>query len=118
MQLFLHKVECTDKQCSSRSGIVPGSWQFKMKLQLIIKSSKAYYVLSDAAMSLQKYGRALRYIKLALQCYDAYSCLCTSQVPDVMLLLCQYLTLCGDIQLMLAQNASNRAAYFEEYNYQ
>lgn len=38
-----------------------------MKLQLILKSSKAYYVLSDAAMSLQKYGRALRYIKLALQ---------------------------------------------------
>ncbi|XP_018414404.1 PREDICTED: erythroid differentiation-related factor 1 [Nanorana parkeri] len=118
MQLFLHKMECTDKQCSSRSGIVPGSWQFKMKLQLIIKASKAYYVLSDAAMSLQKYGRALRYIKLALQCYDAYSCLCTSQVSDVTLLLCQYLALCGDIQLMLAQNASNRAAYFEEYNYQ
>nr|DBA14983.1 TPA: hypothetical protein GDO54_004252 [Pyxicephalus adspersus] len=118
MQLFLHKMECVDKQCSSRSGIVPGSWQFKMKLQLIIKASKAYYVLSDASMSLQKYGRALRYVKLALQCYDAYSCLCTGQVPDVTVLLCQYLTLCGDIQLMLAQNSSNRAAYFEEYNYQ
>lgn len=47
--------------------MIPGSWQHKMKLQLILKSSKAYYVLSDAAMSLQKYGRALRYIKLALQ---------------------------------------------------
>ncbi|XP_075114576.1 erythroid differentiation-related factor 1 isoform X3 [Leptodactylus fuscus] len=118
MALFLQKMESSDNQCSSRSGIVPGSWQFKMKLQLIIKASKAYYVLSDAAMSLQKYGRALRYVKLALQCYDAYSCLCTNQVPEVMLLLCQYLTLCGDIQLMLAQNAGNRAAYFEEYNYQ
>ncbi|XP_069836119.1 erythroid differentiation-related factor 1 isoform X2 [Dendropsophus ebraccatus] len=118
MALFLQKMECADNQCSSRSGIVPGSWQFKMKLQLIIKASKAYYVLSDAAMSLQKYGRALRYIKLALQCYDAYSCLCTNQVPEVMLLLCQYLSLCGDIQLMLAQNAGNRGAYFEEYNYQ
>jgi hypothetical protein len=53
--------------CSSQSGMIPGSWQHKMKLQLILKSSKAYYVLSDAAMSLQKYGRALRYIKLALQ---------------------------------------------------
>lgn len=53
--------------CSSQSGMTPGSWQHKMKLQLILKSSKAYYVLSDAAMSLQKYGRALRYIKLALQ---------------------------------------------------
>ena len=52
---------------SSQSGMIPGSWQHKMKLQLILKSSKAYYVLSDAAMSLQKYGRALRYIKLALQ---------------------------------------------------
>ena len=30
----------------------------------------------------------------------------------------QCLSLCGDIQLMLAQNASNRAAYLEEYNYQ
>ncbi|KAG9469815.1 hypothetical protein GDO78_019604 [Eleutherodactylus coqui] len=118
MALFLQKMESSDKQCSSRSGIAPGSWQFKMKLQLIIKASKAYFVLSDAAMSLQKYGRALRYVKLALQCYDAYSCLCTNQVPDVTLLLCQYLTLCGDIQLMLAQNAGNRAAYFEEYNYQ
>ncbi|XP_071987510.1 erythroid differentiation-related factor 1 isoform X3 [Engystomops pustulosus] len=118
MELFLQKMESSDNQCSSRSGIIPGSWQFKMKLQLIIKASKAYYVLSDAAMSLQKYGRALRYIKLALQCYDAYSCLCTNQIPEVMLLMCQYLTLCGDIQLMLAQNAANRAAYFEEYNYQ
>lgn len=54
---------------SSQSGMIPGSWQYKMKLQLILKSSKAYYVLSDAAMSLQKYGRALRYIKLALQCH-------------------------------------------------
>uniref|UniRef100_A0A6I8T0P3 Erythroid differentiation regulatory factor 1 n=1 Tax=Xenopus tropicalis TaxID=8364 RepID=A0A6I8T0P3_XENTR len=49
---------------------------------------------------------------------NAYSCLCTGIVPDVMLLLCQYLTLCGDVQLMLAQNASNRAAYYEEYSYQ
>ncbi|XP_068113618.1 erythroid differentiation-related factor 1 isoform X2 [Hyperolius riggenbachi] len=118
MQLFLHKMECADKPNPSRSGIVPGSWQFKMKIQLIIKASKAYYVLSDASLGLQKYGRALRYIRLALQCYDTYSALCTGHVPDVMLLLCQYLTLCGDIQLMLAQNASNRAAYFEEYNYQ
>lgn len=53
--------------CSGQSGMTPGSWQHKMKLQLILKSSKAYYILSDAAMSLQKYGRALRYIKLALQ---------------------------------------------------
>ncbi|KAM4636444.1 erythroid differentiation-related factor 1 [Discoglossus pictus] len=118
MALFLHKLGSSENKCSSRSGIVPGAWQFKMKLQLILKASKAYYVLSDAAMSLQKYGRALRYIKLALQCHDAYNCLCTSIIPDVMVLLCQYLTLCGDIQLMLAQNASNRAAYFEEYNYQ
>ncbi|MEE6486359.1 hypothetical protein FKM82_014582 [Ascaphus truei] len=119
MALFLHKmVSSSENKCSSRSGITPGAWQFKMKLQLILKASKAYYVLSDAAMGLQKYGRSLRYIKLALQCHDTYSCLCTSMLPDVMLLLCQYLTLCGDIQLMLAQNASNRAAYFEEYNYQ
>ncbi|XP_063818313.1 erythroid differentiation-related factor 1 [Pseudophryne corroboree] len=110
--------ECSDNKSSSRSGIIPGSWQFKMKLQLTFKASKAYYVLSDAAMTLQKYGRALRYMKLALQCYDAYSCLSTRQAPDGMRLLCQYLTLCGDIQLMLAQNAGNRTAYFEEYNYQ
>lgn len=43
-----------------------------MKLQLILKSSRAYYVLSDAAMVLQKYGRALRYIKLALQCHGKF----------------------------------------------
>lgn len=39
-------------------------------------------------------------------------------LSEVLLFLCQSLTLCGDIQLMLAQNASNRAAYLEEYNYQ
>ncbi|KAE8590324.1 hypothetical protein XENTR_v10018021 [Xenopus tropicalis] len=118
IELFLHKMGSSENKCSSRSGIVPDAWQFKIKLQLILKASKAYYVLSDAAVSLQKYGRALRYVKLALQCHDAYSCLCTGIVPDVMLLLCQYLTLCGDVQLMLAQNASNRAAYYEEYSYQ
>lgn len=52
--------------------MIPGSWQYKMKLQLILKSSRAYYVLSDAAMVLQKYGRALRYIKLALQCHGKF----------------------------------------------
>ncbi|XP_030058807.1 erythroid differentiation-related factor 1 [Microcaecilia unicolor] len=119
MALFLDRIgSFQESKHSSRSGIIPSSWQFRMKLQLILKASKAYFVLSDAAMSLQKYGRALRYIKLALQCQDAYCCLCTNMLPDVLLLLCQYLTLCGDIQLMLAQNANNRAAYLEEYNYQ
>lgn len=119
MALFLDKIGTSaEGKHSSQSGMIPGSWQFKMKLQLILKASKAYYVLSDAAMSLQKYGRALRYIKLALQCHDAYCCLCNNMLPEVFLLFSQYLTLCGDIQLMLAQNANNRAAYFEEYNYQ
>uniref|UniRef100_A0A6J0TF79 Erythroid differentiation-related factor 1 isoform X1 n=1 Tax=Pogona vitticeps TaxID=103695 RepID=A0A6J0TF79_9SAUR len=119
MALFLHKMgSFQEVKHSSQSGMIPGSWQYKMKLQLILKSSKAYYVLSDAAVGLQKYGRALRYIKLALQCHDAYCCLCTNMLSEVLLFLCQSLTLCGDIQLMLAQNASNRAAYLEEYNYQ
>lgn len=52
-----------------RSGMLPGSWQHQMKLQLFLKSSKAYYVLAEAATNLQKYGRALRYIKLSLQCH-------------------------------------------------
>ena len=52
-----------------RSGMIPGSWQHRLKLQLFLKASKAYYVLSDAATNLLKYGRALRYIKLSLQCY-------------------------------------------------
>ncbi|XP_038265268.1 erythroid differentiation-related factor 1 isoform X1 [Dermochelys coriacea] len=119
MALFLDKMGSFQKdKRSSQSGMIPGSWQYKMKLQLILKSSKAYYVLSGAAMSLQKYGRALRYIKLALQCHDTYCCLCTNMPAEVLLFLCQCLTLCGDIQLMLAQNANNRAAYLEEYNYQ
>ncbi|EMP42193.1 Erythroid differentiation-related factor 1 [Chelonia mydas] len=74
MALFLDKMGSFQKdKHSSQSGMIPGSWQYKMKLQLILKSSKAYYVLSDAAMSLQKYGRALRYIKLALQCHVSKS---------------------------------------------
>ncbi|XP_044301538.1 erythroid differentiation-related factor 1 isoform X1 [Varanus komodoensis] len=119
MALFLDKMgSFQEVKHSSQSGMIPGSWQYRMKLQLILKSSKAYYVLSDAAVSLQKYGRALRYIKLALQCHDTYCCLCTNMLSEVLLFLCQSLTLCGDIQLMLAQNANNRAAYLEEYNYQ
>lgn len=39
-------------------------------------------------------------------------------LSEVLLFLSQYLTLCGDIQLMLAQNASNRAAHLEEFHYQ
>ncbi|XP_074088294.1 erythroid differentiation-related factor 1 isoform X4 [Macrotis lagotis] len=119
MALFLDKMgSLQEGHCSTQSGMTPGSWQHKMKLQLILKSSKAYYVLSDAAMSLRKYGRALRYIKLALQSHDTYCCLCTNMLSEVLLFLSQYLTLCGDIQLMLAQNANNRAAYLEEFNYQ
>lgn len=59
----------TDQNHPTRSGMIPGSWQHHMKLQLFLKASKAYYVLSDAATNLSKYGRALRYIKLSLQCY-------------------------------------------------
>ncbi|KAJ7405402.1 hypothetical protein WISP_139844 [Willisornis vidua] len=74
MALFLDKMGSFQKgKHSSQSGMIPGSWQYKMKLQLILKSSRAYYVLSDAAMILQKYGRALRYIKLALQCHGQNS---------------------------------------------
>ncbi|KAM9847832.1 erythroid differentiation-related factor 1 [Aulostomus maculatus] len=102
----------------TRSGMIPGSWQHHMKLQLFLKASKAYYVLSDAATNLLKYGRALRYIKLSLQCYDAYCSVSGTLHPQVLLFHSQCLSLCGDIQLMLAQNANNRAAYLEEYNYQ
>lgn len=38
--------------------------------------------------------------------------------PQVLYFHSQCLSLCGDIQLMLAQNANNRAAYLEEYSYQ
>lgn len=137
-----------------RSGMIPGSWQHRLKLQLFLKASKAYYVLSDTATNLLKYGRALRYIKLSLQCYgkvrtchycyileyictlmmnqmkriiplspvllppDAYCCVSSTLHPQVLQFHCQCLSLCGDIQLMLAQNANNRAAYLEEYSYQ
>ncbi|XP_072545526.1 erythroid differentiation-related factor 1 isoform X2 [Salminus brasiliensis] len=101
-----------------RSGMLPGSWQHQMKLQLFLKASKAYCVLAEAATNLLKYGRALRYIKLALQCHDAYCAISSGLYPRVLLFHSQCLSLCGDIQLMLAQNASNRAAYLEEYNYQ
>ncbi|XP_056903015.1 erythroid differentiation-related factor 1 [Takifugu flavidus] len=101
-----------------RSGMISGSWQHRLKLQLFLKASKAYYVLSDAATNLLKYGRALRYIKLSLQCYDAYCSVSSTLHPQVLQFHCQCLSLCGDIQLMLAQNANNRAAYLEEYSYQ
>ncbi|KTG39411.1 hypothetical protein cypCar_00026417 [Cyprinus carpio] len=107
-----------DLNVLTRSGMLPGTWQHRMKLQLFLKASKAYYILSDAATNLLKYGRALRYIKLALQCHDGYCSISGGLHPQVLLFHCQCLSLCGDVQLMLAQNASNRAAYLEEYNYQ
>ncbi|XP_034008423.1 LOW QUALITY PROTEIN: erythroid differentiation-related factor 1 [Trematomus bernacchii] len=107
-----------DLKLPTRSGMIPGSWQHRMKLQLFLKASKAYYVLSDAATKLQKYGRALRYIKLSLQCYDAYCSVSGTLHPQVLQFHSQCLSLCGDIHLMLAQNGNNRAAYLEEYSYQ
>ncbi|XP_017287717.1 erythroid differentiation-related factor 1 isoform X2 [Kryptolebias marmoratus] len=107
-----------DQKHPTRSGMIPGSWQHRMKLQLFLKASKAYYVLSDAATNLVKYGRALRYIKLSLQCYDAYCSISGTLHPQVLQFHSQCLSLCGDIQLMLAQNVTNRAAYLEEYSYQ
>ncbi|MGH0123907.1 UNVERIFIED_CONTAM: hypothetical protein FKN15_046760 [Acipenser sinensis] len=120
ISLFLDKDEpCQeDFEHPTRSGIIPGSWQYKMKLQLFLKASRAYYVLSDAATNLMKYGRALRYIKIALQCHDVYCFVSTSLHTEALRFHSQCLSLCGDIQLMLAQNTSNRAAYLEEYNYQ
>uniref|UniRef100_A0A3B4F853 Erythroid differentiation regulatory factor 1 n=1 Tax=Pundamilia nyererei TaxID=303518 RepID=A0A3B4F853_9CICH len=111
-------LERGEQKHTTRSGMIPGSWQHHMKLKLFFKASKAYYVLSDAATNLLKYGRALRYIKLSLQCYDAYCSVSGTLHPHVLLFHSQCLSLCGDIQLMLAQNANNRAAYLEEYSYQ
>ncbi|XP_069755798.1 erythroid differentiation-related factor 1 isoform X2 [Narcine bancroftii] len=118
--LFLDKVGPVHDtiKLPSQSGMIPNTWQYQMKLNLIFKASRAYFILSDAATALQKYGRALRYIKLALQSLDAYCCLMNNLSPEVLFFLSQCLTLDGDIQLMLAQNASNRAAYQEEYSYQ
>uniref|UniRef100_A0A669B936 Erythroid differentiation regulatory factor 1 n=1 Tax=Oreochromis niloticus TaxID=8128 RepID=A0A669B936_ORENI len=62
-----------DQKHTTRSGMIPGSWQHHMKLKLFFKASKAYYVLSDAATNLLKYGRALRYIKLSLHFFEIYS---------------------------------------------
>ncbi|XP_048864932.1 erythroid differentiation-related factor 1 isoform X2 [Brienomyrus brachyistius] len=119
ISLLLDRGPCQeDIKHPTRSGMIPGSWQHRMKLQLFLKASKAYYVLSEAATNLLKYGRALRYIKLALQCHDAYCSVSSSLHPEVLLFHSQCLSLCGDIQLMLAQNASSRAAYVEEYSYQ
>uniref|UniRef100_A0A3Q3N0L0 Erythroid differentiation regulatory factor 1 n=1 Tax=Mastacembelus armatus TaxID=205130 RepID=A0A3Q3N0L0_9TELE len=106
------------QHCGYPMRMIPGSWQHCMKMQLFLKASKAYYVLSDAATNLSKYGRALRYIKLSLQCYDAYCSVSGTLHPQVLQFHSQCLSLCGDIQLMLAQNTSNRAAYLEEYSYQ
>ncbi|XP_051503114.1 erythroid differentiation-related factor 1-like isoform X2 [Myxocyprinus asiaticus] len=118
--LLLDRVSLCNAEAKmpTRYGMLPGTWQHRMKQQLFLKASKAYYVLADAATNLLKYGRALRYIKLALQCHDAYCSINGGLQPQVLLFHCQCLSLCGDIQLMLAQNASNRAAYLEEYSYQ
>ncbi|KAM9365535.1 erythroid differentiation-related factor 1 [Pholidichthys leucotaenia] len=120
VSLLLERAEPlqADQKHPTRSGMIPGSWQHRMKLQLFLKASKAYYVLSDAATNLLKYGRALRYIKLSMQCYDAYCSVSGTLHSQVLQFHSQCLSLCGDIQLMLAQNANNRAAYLEEYSYQ
>ncbi|KAM6922228.1 erythroid differentiation-related factor 1 isoform 2-T2 [Lycodopsis pacificus] len=120
ISLLLERGQSTvhNQKHPTRSGMIPGSWQHRMKLQLFLKASKAYYVLSDAATNLLKYGRALRYIKLSLQCYDAYCSVSGTPHPHMLQFHSQCLSLCGDIQLMLAQNAHNRAAYLEEYSYQ
>lgn len=49
---------------------------------------------------------------------DAYCSVTGTLHPHVLYFHSQCLSLCGDIQLMLAQNGSNRAAYLEEYSYQ
>ena len=51
-------------------------------------------------------------------CADAYCSISSCLAPRVLLFHSQCLCLCGDVQLMLAHNASNRAAYLEEYSYQ
>lgn len=51
-------------------------------------------------------------------CLDAYCSVSSALHPQVLQFHSQCLCLCGDIQLMLAQNASNRAANLEEYSYQ
>lgn len=57
-------------------------------------------------------------LRLLLFPPDAYCSVSGTLHPQVLQFHSQCLSLCGDIQLMLAQNANNRAAYLEEYSYQ
>ncbi|XP_014679884.1 PREDICTED: erythroid differentiation-related factor 1-like [Priapulus caudatus] len=61
-------------------GPPPNSWQYQLKVLLLHKATVAWHTLAESASSLNKFGRALKYIKLALTCLEVARALCSAIV--------------------------------------
>ncbi|XP_078586909.1 erythroid differentiation-related factor 1-like isoform X1 [Branchiostoma floridae x Branchiostoma japonicum] len=90
------------------------SWEGQLKILLLKKAATAYFALSDVTNTLGRYGCALRYLRLALLCYDAFSALSFGLLHENRNLQTSLLTLAGDVQLMMAKHIDNHQVYEAE----
>ncbi|XP_013404698.1 erythroid differentiation-related factor 1 [Lingula anatina] len=97
--------------------VSPGTWHYNSKVLLLRKGVLAYYSIADAKNSLFKYGQALKYVRLALLCFDAMRTLCPQKGQESDPLLEMMYSLTGDIRLMLTQNVNQLQVYEEAYRY-
>ena len=97
--------------------LVPVQWEVQTMALLLRKASSVYHSFAFASISKGKYGRALRYCKMALKCFGAFKSLEGDNVSTKDSLLSSILCACADAYLMLAKCKENLAVHQEDYGF-
>ncbi|XP_064600327.1 erythroid differentiation-related factor 1-like [Liolophura sinensis] len=105
-------------QSSSPTRSPSERWHLLSKVLLYRKAAMAYYSLATITMESQKYGTALKYIKLAILCFGAMNTLLPAKGKDNKPLLCVILGTVADIRLMIAHNSANMETFQHDFQLQ
>ena len=105
------------KDLAFLSVLVPVKWVGTSAALLLRKASSVYHSFAFASVSKGKYGRALRYCKMALKCFGSYKSLTVDCEGAKDSLLSSILCSCGDAYLMLAKCKENLAVHQEDYKF-
>ena len=96
--------------------VKPANWQVTNMALLLRKAGSVYHSLASVSNTNGKYGRGLRFCKLALKCLGSVQSL-QSFSEEQKYLLGSVLCACADSCLMLAKFQGNLSVHYEDFNY-
>lgn len=108
-------LEKSQSSSTSSSSVVIGSWNTHLKLLMIEKSCLIYATLTEQEYQHGRYGRALKFISIAMKCYSIVS----KQVTNFLSIGANYrtnlLARAGDCYFQCVQNLNNISEYIGQF---